>query len=148
MDTRRLIMNDKQKRIFLYLSKNNQLQKIELTSINDYKKAIGNAIKKVDKLEGDYKKFIDTKNKEYATVQEDFADKAKKEREKLISTSFNKVRDIEENTFDMFDKIYNDAKELGVLDTVQKELSSISKKLDDKVREFDDIKREYIFNRF
>jgi rubrerythrin len=148
MDTRRLIMNDKQKRIFLYLSKNNQLQKIELASINDYKKAIGNAIKKVDKLEGDYKKFIDTKNKEYATVQEDFADKAKKEREKLISTSFNKVRDIEENTFDMFDKIYNDAKELGVLDTVQKELSSISKKLDDKVREFDDIKREYIFNRF
>ena len=148
MDTRRLIMNDKQKRIFLYLSKNKQLQKIELASINDFKKAIGNAIKKVDKLECDYKKFIDTKNKEYATVQEDFADKAKKEREKLINTSFNKVRDIEENIFDMFNKIYDDAKELGVLDTVQKELNSIGKKLDDKVREFNDIESEYTFNRF
>lgn len=122
--------------------------KVELASINDYKKAIGSAIKKVDKLESDYKKFIDTKNKEYQNVQEVFADKAKKEREKLISTLQNKVGNIEQDIFDIFDKIYDDAKELGVLDVVQKELNSIGKKLDDKVNGFNNIKSEYTFNRF
>jgi len=124
------------------------VQKIELGAIDDYKKAIGSAIKKVDKFTSDYKKFIDTKNKEYQNVQEVFADKAKKEREKLINTLKNKLGNIEEDTFDMFEKIYDDAQELGVLDVVQKELNSISKKLDNKVDEFNDIKREYTFDKF
>ena len=123
-------------------------EKIELGAIDDYKKAINSAIKKVDKFTSDYKKFIDTKNKEYQNVQEVFADKAKKEREKLINTLKNKLGNIEEDTFDMFEKIYDDAQELGVLDVVQKELNSISKKLDNKVDEFNDIKREYTFDKF